>query len=73
MALALLKARSHGLQLIGQDRWPSRLTQRLNLTGRTLSVRFYPNSVGSSYRELRYGKPAHRASRRTFPLSNSST
>lgn len=53
MALALLKARSHGLQLIGQDRWPSRLTQRLNLTGRTLSVRFYPNSVGSSYRELR--------------------
>lgn len=46
MALALFKARSHELQLIGQSRWPSRLTQRLNLTDCTLSVRFYPNSVG---------------------------
>lgn len=40
MALALFKARSHELQLIGQSRWPSRLTQRLNLTGRTLAYDF---------------------------------
>lgn len=37
MALALFKARSPELQLIGQSRWPSRLTQRLNLTDRTLT------------------------------------
>lgn len=53
MALALFKARSQGLQLIGQGRWPSRFTQRLNLIGRTLSVRFYPNYVVFPFRFTR--------------------